>query len=64
MSAAVGSGVESMTKGYGAGVMPAEMSELVMENEDATDCLLPMGITSASNLSPDLAHSLTRATSR
>ncbi|KAM0787093.1 hypothetical protein ACM66B_006351 [Microbotryomycetes sp. NB124-2] len=42
----IGAGVESMTMGYGAGVMPEKMSETVMENEQAADCLLPMGITS------------------
>ncbi|KAK4049726.1 3-ketoacyl-CoA thiolase with broad chain length specificity [Microbotryomycetes sp. JL201] len=42
----IGAGVESMTMGYGAGVMPEKMSEMVMENEQAADCLLPMGITS------------------
>lgn len=42
----VGAGVESMTQNYGAGVMPEKMSDAVMENEEATDCLLPMGITS------------------
>jgi len=42
----IGAGVESMTNGYGAGVMPEKMSEAVMENDEASDCLLPMGITS------------------
>jgi len=42
----IGAGVESMTMGYGAGVMPEKMSEKVLENEQAADCLLPMGITS------------------
>ncbi|GJN87723.1 hypothetical protein Rhopal_000678-T1 [Rhodotorula paludigena] len=42
----IGAGVESMTQGYGAGAMPEKMSESVMENEQAADCLLPMGITS------------------
>ncbi|PWZ02230.1 thiolase [Testicularia cyperi] len=42
----IGSGVESMTLNYGAGVMPAKMSDAVMENEEAADCLMPMGITS------------------
>ncbi|KAK4056105.1 3-ketoacyl-CoA thiolase with broad chain length specificity [Microbotryomycetes sp. JL221] len=42
----IGAGVESMTMGYGAGVMPEKMSETVMENQQAADCLLPMGITS------------------
>jgi len=42
----IGAGVESMTMGYGAGVMPEKMSDAVMENEEAADCLMPMGITS------------------
>lgn len=42
----IGAGVESMTMGYGAGVMPEKMSDAVLENEQAADCLLPMGITS------------------
>lgn len=42
----VGAGVESMTQNYGAGVMPEKMSDAVMENQEAADCLLPMGITS------------------
>jgi acetyl-CoA acyltransferase 1 len=41
----IGAGVESMTKGYGAGAM-GEVGEEVMELEVAADCLLPMGITS------------------
>lgn len=44
----IGSGVESMTMGYGAGVMPEKMSEQVLDVEAAADCLLPMGITSES----------------
>ncbi|KAF7322720.1 Acetyl-CoA acetyl transferase [Mycena chlorophos] len=42
----IGAGVESMTMGYGAGVMPASFSELVLSNQEAADCLIPMGITS------------------
>ncbi|WFD33051.1 acetyl-CoA C-acyltransferase [Malassezia sp. CBS 17886] len=42
----IGAGVESMTINYGAGVMPAKMSDAVMENEEAADCMMPMGITS------------------
>ncbi|KAI3626772.1 acetyl-CoA C-acyltransferase [Malassezia furfur] len=42
----IGGGVESMTLNYGAGVMPSKMSDAVMENEEAADCMLPMGITS------------------
>ncbi|KAH7327589.1 thiolase [Rhizoctonia solani] len=42
----IGAGVESMTQGYGAGVMPASFSEAVISNQEAADCLIPMGITS------------------
>lgn len=42
----IGAGVESMTQNYGAGVMPERFSDEVMENEEAADCLAPMGITS------------------
>lgn len=43
----VGAGVESMTAGFsGAGTMPEKMSEKVMTNQEAADCLIPMGITS------------------
>lgn len=35
-----------MTQNYGAGVMPARFSDAVMENSEAADCLMPMGITS------------------
>ncbi|WFC94696.1 acetyl-CoA C-acyltransferase [Malassezia brasiliensis] len=42
----IGGGVESMTLNYGAGVMPTKVSDAVMENEEAADCMLPMGITS------------------
>lgn len=42
----IGAGVESMTQGYGAEAMPPNMSDKVMENEAAQDCLMPMGITS------------------
>lgn len=42
----IGAGVESMTLGYGAGAMPSQLSEKVQENDEASDCLLPMGITS------------------
>ncbi|RHZ74116.1 hypothetical protein Glove_227g164 [Diversispora epigaea] len=42
----IGAGVESMTFGYGAGVMPTHTSEVVFSNQEAADCLLPMGITS------------------
>ena len=41
----IGAGVESMTAGFGAGAV-AEYSDEVLENKDAADCLLPMGITS------------------
>lgn len=42
----IGAGVESMTFGYGPQTMPDGWSEVVLENKEATDCLLPMGITS------------------
>lgn len=42
----IGAGVESMTLNYGAGVMPVKMSDEVMSNEEAADCMMPMGITS------------------
>ncbi|CAE6484503.1 unnamed protein product [Rhizoctonia solani] len=42
----IGAGVESMTQGYGAGVLPAQFSEAVLSNQEAADCLIPMGITS------------------
>ncbi|KAF8889539.1 acetyl-CoA acetyl transferase [Gymnopilus junonius] len=41
----IGAGVESMTFGYGPGSAP-NVSDEVLENQDAEDCLLPMGITS------------------
>ncbi|KAF8649417.1 hypothetical protein AX16_005858 [Volvariella volvacea WC 439] len=42
----IGAGVESMTFGYGAKAVPSEWSEEVLTNQEAADCLLPMGITS------------------
>ncbi|KAJ8489978.1 hypothetical protein ONZ51_g2582 [Trametes cubensis] len=42
----IGAGVESMTFGYGGGAMPDGFSEAVLSNQEAEDCLLPMGITS------------------
>ncbi|CAE6421001.1 unnamed protein product [Rhizoctonia solani] len=42
----IGAGVESMTQGYGAGVMPTSFSDAVMSNQESADCLIPMGITS------------------
>lgn len=42
----IGAGVESMTLNYGAGVMPEKFSEVVLANQQAADCLIPMGITS------------------
>ncbi|KAK4538895.1 hypothetical protein RGQ29_032224 [Quercus rubra] len=39
-------GVESMTMGYGGGVLPSKMSEDVLTNPESADCLIPMGITS------------------
>lgn len=40
-----GAGVESMTQGYGARAMPSA-SDLILSNQEAADCLIPMGITS------------------
>ncbi|CAG8486976.1 6240_t:CDS:2 [Funneliformis mosseae] len=54
----IGAGVESMTFGYGAGVMPENTSEQVFSNQAAADCLLPMGITSE-NVAKDFG--ITRA---
>jgi len=42
----IGAGVESMTMGWGSGVMPEKMSEKVLSCQEAADCLIPMGITS------------------
>ena len=41
-----GAGVESMTFGYGAGTVPDGWSDAVMTNQEAEDCLIPMGFTS------------------
>nr|AAK26619.1 acetyl-CoA acetyl transferase [Laccaria bicolor]AAK26620.1 acetyl-CoA acetyl transferase [Laccaria bicolor] len=41
----IGAGVESMTHGFGSRAAP-EVSDEVLSNQDAEDCLLPMGITS------------------
>jgi len=54
----IGAGVESMTNGFGAGAV-AQISEELLTNKDAEDCLLPMGITSE-NVAAD--YGLTRAT--
>lgn len=35
-----------MTMGYGPGASPASYSEEVLKNQEAEDCLIPMGITS------------------
>ncbi len=35
-----------MSLHYGAGVLPSKMSSSVLSNKEASDCLLPMGITS------------------
>ena len=35
-----------MTFGYGGGAMPDGFSETVLANQEAEDCLIPMGITS------------------
>ncbi|KAM5544401.1 hypothetical protein V8D89_002061 [Ganoderma adspersum] len=42
----IGAGVESMTFGYGGGAMPEGFSEAILSNQEAEDCLIPMGITS------------------
>ncbi|WVF66578.1 hypothetical protein IAT40_001318 [Kwoniella sp. CBS 6097] len=42
----IGAGVEHMTAHYGAGVLPERMSDEVLSNHEAADCLIPMGITS------------------
>ena len=42
----IGAGVESMSNNYGAGVMPKRFSEDVLSNQEAADCMIPMGITS------------------
>jgi len=55
----IGSGVESMTQGYGAGAMPKKMSDDVLSNQEAADCLMPMGITSE-NVAKD--YGISRAT--
>uniref|UniRef100_A0A1D1XWD5 acetyl-CoA C-acyltransferase n=1 Tax=Anthurium amnicola TaxID=1678845 RepID=A0A1D1XWD5_9ARAE len=54
----IGAGVESMTFGYGAGVLPENTSEEVFSNQASADCLLPMGITSE-NVAKDFG--ITRA---
>lgn len=40
-----GAGVESMTSGFGSRAAP-DISGTVLENQEAEDCLIPMGITS------------------
>jgi len=42
----IGAGVESMTFGYGPKAAPEGYSEKVLSNQEAEDCLIPMGITS------------------
>ncbi|KAF4574336.1 3-ketoacyl-CoA thiolase with broad chain length specificity [Pleurotus pulmonarius] len=42
----IGAGVESMTFGYGASSQPTGYSDLILSNQEAEDCLIPMGITS------------------
>jgi len=54
----IGAGVESMTFGYGPASLPDGWSETVLSNQDAEDCLLPMGITSE-NVATD--YGITRA---
>ena len=52
MTCHVGAGVESMTFGYGMRAQADEFSEKVLANQEAEDCLIPMGITSE-NVSSD-----------
>ena len=54
-----GAGVESMTMGYGAGTLPTGYSDVVLTNQEAEDCLLPMGLTSE-NVAADF--NISRAT--
>jgi acetyl-CoA acyltransferase 1 len=54
----IGAGVESMTFGYGATAQPDGWSDAILSNQDAEDCLLPMGITSE-NVAAD--YGITRA---
>jgi len=42
----IGAGAESMTDNYGSRAMPARYSDIVLANQEAADCLIPMGITS------------------
>ncbi|KAL0955262.1 hypothetical protein HGRIS_004153 [Hohenbuehelia grisea] len=42
----IAAGAESMTFGYGAASQPDGYSEVVLSNQEAEDCLIPMGITS------------------
>ena len=48
---ALGAGVESMTNGFGSRAAP-DISDEILQNQEAEDCLLPMGITSE-NVSKD-----------
>lgn len=56
----IGAGVESMSLYYAPSYsLPAKMSERVMENEEAADCWMPMGVTSenvANNFHVDRAR--------
>ncbi|KAG5637104.1 hypothetical protein H0H81_005742 [Sphagnurus paluster] len=42
----IGAGVESMTQGFGRKYAAEEFSPEVLKNQDAKDCLIPMGFTS------------------
>jgi acetyl-CoA acyltransferase 1 len=42
----IGAGVESMTTNYGPKAMVDVYSEVILSNQEAEDCLIPMGITS------------------
>ncbi|KAG6335514.1 hypothetical protein ID866_3568 [Astraeus odoratus] len=46
ISIGIGAGVESMTFGWGGGSLPDGWSDTVLTNQEAEDCLIPMGITS------------------
>lgn len=45
---AIGGGVESMTRNYGTRAIPVDLSPILSSspNQDAQDCIMPMGLTS------------------
>ncbi|KAL4066103.1 Thiolase, N-terminal domain-containing protein [Scleroderma yunnanense] len=55
----IGAGVESMTFGWGGGSLPDGWSEAVLTNQEAEDCLIPMGTTSE-NVASDFGISRER----